>query len=739
MRTRPRKNCETLLLALGLGLLPLQRSGFAGMIRVPSDQPTIQEAIDAAIDGDTVVVAPGEYVITEPIDFNRLHDPDDPGSPPVKNISVLTATVLSDGAPKDPPNDTVIRMSDEPTDPDRASVVIFENGESSDSRLEGFTLSGGVGTLIDGREEEGLWVVGGGVFCVDSSPIMSRCVISANTAEIGGGFFWSYGASPTLLDSVVKDNSVYRGGGGGGTAWGDAAGTIQGCVIRGNVADVEAAGGLYCALRSTLEISDSTIAENSAFGSGGGIEFVFGSGGVVRDCVIRGNSSVTSSGGGISCRVGSTLELVDSEFADNTAEVSGGALFFANTPSSTVSRCDIVRNATRTDSGGGVGCVAGSRVLIADSTIAENVAGAVGGGLLFWGQSSGMVERCQIRRNVSVGGIGGGVFCGENSRPHFKSHTVISGNAVFSGHVADAHGGGLAIFASPRAIIEECFIEGNYSEYAAGGVDFWDSSAILTNSIISGNSAENWGGGVASRGSVFNEPHIVNCTITHNRAANRGGVAKGGQGNPRLVNTVLWSNVPNSAEAVLITCLVGVDPRFVAEPVHDFDRFEEIEVAGLEVLVPSSIETAGDYHLRAGSPAIDAGSLEIQIPNTRRIAPETDIEGTPRPQGDGVDIGAYETVPTKTAFLRGDTNNDGDVDLSDAVAVLRFLFLGHEDPTCLAAANSNGDAAVDVADPTYLLNHLFLGGPAPTAPSAECGTSELDVDAELSCEDSPCP
>src|SRR5512136_1314810 len=53
-----------------------------------ADYTDIQSAIDAAADGDTVLVKPGEYVIAEPIDFNRLQDPDDPASPPVKDIVV---------------------------------------------------------------------------------------------------------------------------------------------------------------------------------------------------------------------------------------------------------------------------------------------------------------------------------------------------------------------------------------------------------------------------------------------------------------------------------------------------------------------------------------------------------------------------------------------------------------------------------------------------------------------------
>jgi len=78
-----------------------------------ADYTDIQSAIDAAADGDTVLVMPGEYVITEPINFNRLHDPGNPASPPVKNI-----TVKSEGGAEV----TTIRMAETPTEPDRRSA-----------------------------------------------------------------------------------------------------------------------------------------------------------------------------------------------------------------------------------------------------------------------------------------------------------------------------------------------------------------------------------------------------------------------------------------------------------------------------------------------------------------------------------------------------------------------------------------------------------------------------------------
>jgi hypothetical protein len=88
-------------------------------------------------------------------------------------------------------------------------------------------------------------------------------------------------------------------------------------------------------------------------------------------------------------------------------------------------------------------------------------------------------------------------------------------------------------------------------------------------------------------------------------------------------------------------------------------------------------------------------------------------------------------------FLRGDCNDSGVVDLSDAVCSLSWLFLGTEPPGCLAAANVNGDAAVDISDPVTLLGHLFLGWPAPPAPFPTCGRGELAADAELGCETAP--
>lgn len=95
-----------------------------------------------------------------------------------------------------------------------------------------------------------------------------------------------------------------------------------------------------------------------------------------------------------------------------------------------------------------------------------------------------------------------------------------------------------------------------------------------------------------------------------------------------------------------------------------------------------------------------------------------------------------EVVSDAPKFQRGDCNDDGDTDLSDAVCILGWLFLGAEAPGCIAATNTNGDAKPDISDATYLLGHLFLGGPSPAPPFPGCGPGTLPPD-EGSCETPP--
>jgi hypothetical protein len=118
----------------------------AKLLHVPGDYALIQAAINAAADGDTVLVAPGTY-------FENLN---------LRGKKVLLASYyLLDS---DPGNilSTIIDGSS-PTHPDTASCIIFASGEDSTTILEGFTLTGGTGTVWLDRHIGGLYREGGAI------------------------------------------------------------------------------------------------------------------------------------------------------------------------------------------------------------------------------------------------------------------------------------------------------------------------------------------------------------------------------------------------------------------------------------------------------------------------------------------------------------------------------------------------------------------------------------------------
>ena len=78
-----------------------------------------------------------------------------------------------------------------------------------------------------------------------------------------------------------------------------------------------------------------------------------------------------------------------------------------------------------------------------------------------------------------------------------------------------------------------------------------------------------------------------------------------------------------------------------------------------------------------------------------------------------------EVVP----FIRGDTNFDRAIDISDPIMVLRYLFLGEtRQIACADAADVDDNGSVDLTDSIYLLHWLFLDGRQPRPPGVKCAT-----------------
>ncbi len=108
--------------------------------------------------------------------------------------------------------------------------------------------------------------------------------------------------------------------------------------------------------------------------------------------------------------------------------------------------------------------------------------------------------------------------------------------------------------------------------------------------------------------------------------------------------------------------------------------------------------------------------------------------------GDFVTPGAENKLPFKL-FRRGDSGapSDGLADISDAISILNYLFLGGNEPDCLDSADIDDNGSVDISDPVHLLGFLYLGGPAPELPGAiDCGPDGTQEDPLVECGDTNC-
>jgi len=78
--------------------------------------------------------------------------------------------------------------------------------------------------------------------------------------------------------------------------------------------------------------------------------------------------------------------------------------------------------------------------------------------------------------------------------------------------------------------------------------------------------------------------------------------------------------------------------------------------------------------------------------------------------------------------VRCDANQDGRVDIADAVSTLERLFTQGESDACRAAEDCDADGSVNVTDALYTIEYRFLGGMSPPQPFPDCGGPVFEFD-----------
>jgi len=81
---------------------------------------------------------------------------------------------------------------------------------------------------------------------------------------------------------------------------------------------------------------------------------------------------------------------------------------------------------------------------------------------------------------------------------------------------------------------------------------------------------------------------------------------------------------------------------------------------------------------------------------------------------------------TEQEFIRGDFNQDTQVDDADVTLITEYLLTGAPKPTCMDAADADDNGVVDIGDTTFLLHYVNGGGPPPPAPFPDCGPDPTD-------------
>ena len=296
-------------------------------LHVPSEYPTIQDAINAAVTGDVVELADGTYSGdgNKDLDFGG------------KAITVRSASGV--------PAQCVIDCEHV------GRGFHFHNYEGQDSVVQGLAITNG---YVDGDEG------GGAVYCDYGSPTIRNCRIADNAAPSGGGVegvssnvhlidctivmnaaVGSYGsgggvvcsARSSLVRCTIADNTAVYSGGGVELYSGSV--TLDECAIIRNSAS--RTGGIYCS-GDTHQFTNCEIAGNAAESFAGGIYCGWGTP-IFNNCLIRGNHA-DNQGGGV-CSSGSYTEpkFNNCVFVSNTAGLQGGAVYVNASTDVSITNC----------------------------------------------------------------------------------------------------------------------------------------------------------------------------------------------------------------------------------------------------------------------------------------------------------------------------------------------------------------------------------------------------------------
>jgi parallel beta-helix repeat protein len=470
------------------------------------------------------------------------------------------------------------------------SVVTSPSGVTVNTRIDGFTIQNGTGTL-----SLGFYRYGGGIFCSSSSPTITNNIISGN---VGYSAIYCNSSSPMISNNMITGNgNSFNGYGGGIYCESSSSPMIINNTISGNYNSTNSSGiGIYCKSSSPTIINNIiTYNVNEIYNDQGGMPVL------QNNCVYNptGNNylGLSAGTGDINLdplfvdRLGNDFHLTNSspcidhginsgvqtEWLDmdgqdriNGSHVDMGAdeyypaptIVYVATIGSDANTGASWPQAKRTVQAGiDIAAVSGSEVWVSEGTYNERIRLKLGV-VLYGGFAGNEIDLSQrnFRSHATIldGQQGGSVVIvvpNANSTTQIDGFTIQNGSSY--GNNLNYGGGGIFCKSSSPTISNNTIMRNNSSN--GGGIYCcYSSSPMITNNTISGNNASLYGGGIYC--DIFSSPTLINNNINGNRVTgDGGGIYCKNHSSPVVSNnTILGNNASNGGG---ICCSYGSSPK----------------------------------------------------------------------------------------------------------------------------------------------------------------------------------